>query len=492
MGDTRASSYPYVGDTVDESFPAHSYAPQPELPSSYSSHAGKQQINSTAQSSHHYFPSERMTDDRLQQDGQIQSSSRNMPARHPIEGRILQEEKHSHPSSDKELAFAHDPTSEKELAYAHDPIDVELLQEAQDKHISSEKEPASAHGPSSEKMLASDHGPSSEKILASENDQDQLLDQHFSWIPPNPPQPYQTGHLARPILIPQDIPGIQQSFSRAWAPDLANHHVRPEEFLQFIDHLNVCKAASPPFQVLNLAGTVLGFTPIPAAGLVGLGVSALSVGGNIATARVRIARYLARANKDYFEPRGLHARIAKQNVIPEITRQPANAPMLANFEGVDPGNAPPLRERRLMALGDSIARLEFVGLGAPKKEGNMLDKLSAKMLAHKTERKQHKSDKDVHKERKKIQEEMEKLDEEARKAEREANKKMRKNPEKADRKYREEMTKIDEKRREEQDKYREKVSDGGKDEDKSARKFLWIVVQDLQDVRDSEGTVQGL
>lgn len=41
---------------------------------------------------------------------------------------------------------------------------------------------------------------------------------------------------------------------------LAEQDVRAEDFLQFVDHLNLCKAASPPFQVLNLAGTVLGFT----------------------------------------------------------------------------------------------------------------------------------------------------------------------------------------------------------------------------------------
>ena len=191
-------------------------------------------------------------------------------------------------------------------------------------------------------------------------------------------------------------------------------------------------------------------------------------------------------------PRGLYVSIAKQNAIPRITKQPADAPMLTGVGGVDPANAPPLRERRLMALGDSIAHLELAGLDAPKQEGNMLDKLSAKMLAHRTERKQYKSEKDARKEREKMQEEMEKLDEDVKKAERKANKEMRKKPGKADRKYREEMMKIDEKRREEQDKYREKVADGGKDEEKSARKLLWIVVQNSRDVRDSDDNVQGI
>ena len=61
------------------------------------------------------------------------------------------------------------------------------------------------------------------------------------------------------MVIPQTAPGIQSPFSRAWAPILATHGVKPQEFLQFIDHLNVCKAASPPLQLLNLAGTIVGF-----------------------------------------------------------------------------------------------------------------------------------------------------------------------------------------------------------------------------------------
>lgn len=56
------------------------------------------------------------------------------------------------------------------------------------------------------------------------------------------------------------MPSIQQPFSRAWASILMTHGVRKEDLLQFIDHLNVCKAASPPLQVVQLAGMVVGFT----------------------------------------------------------------------------------------------------------------------------------------------------------------------------------------------------------------------------------------
>lgn len=65
--------------------------------------------------------------------------------------------------------------------------------------------------------------------------------------------------LPVPVCIPQIGPDMRASFTRCWAPILETHDVRIEELCQFIDHLNVCKAASPPLQILNLAGTVTGF-----------------------------------------------------------------------------------------------------------------------------------------------------------------------------------------------------------------------------------------
>lgn len=124
----------------------------------------------------------------------------------------------------------------------------------------------------------------------------------------------------------------------------------------------------------------------------------------------------------------------------------------------------------------------------------MLDKFSAKMSAHKQERATRKHGKDGPKERGKMEKEMEKLEHEAMKVQREAEKDMRKKPEdmrKIERKRIEEMEKIEEKRAEEQGKYREKVGVGAKDEGKAARKFLWVVVQGLDDVKRSEEAASG-
>jgi len=68
--------------------------------------------------------------------------------------------------------------------------------------------------------------------------------------------------MQRPVVIPQTAPTLVSLFQRAWAPDLAAHDVPMEEWLEFVDHLNVCKAGTPPLQVLNLAGTAVGFVSV--------------------------------------------------------------------------------------------------------------------------------------------------------------------------------------------------------------------------------------
>lgn len=60
-----------------------------------------------------------------------------------------------------------------------------------------------------------------------------------------------------------------------------------------------------------------------------MGTSVAAGAGSYAVARVRITRYLERANTEYFHPRGLLASIAKQNTLPQLIHQSENAPLLA-------------------------------------------------------------------------------------------------------------------------------------------------------------------
>lgn len=363
------------------------------------------------------------------------------------------------------ISYYHDQSSNQERFNGHgsnghqmDPTDAEMLAEAQQ------------------------HAQQSPQNQESDHHEEAVLDESLSWIA-NANRQQRTGvhaPLALPVVIPQTAPGIQSSFSRAWAPVLAEHDVRPEDFLQFMDHLNVCKAASPPFQVLNVAGTVLGFTPIPFAPLVGLGTQVAAGAGSYATARVRITRYLERANKEYFVPRGLLARIPKQNVLPQIVGQPENAPLLAPLpRHANYGNMsvtpPSLRDRRLQALGSHIARIEFCDLPARQEEHNMLDKLSAAMTARKTKKQEEK----IVKESMKNQEEESK--EKAKLMKEEA--KIRQKMEKARSKGSGTHAKMEQEMMEAREKYEEKAGEGGElgeKELKAARKFMFVVVQDAQ------------
>ena len=178
--------------------------------------------------------------------------------------------------------------------------------------------------------------------------------------------------------------------------------------------------------------------PIPFAFAVSMGVHAAAIGGMVTVARVRIHKYLETVNKEYFNPRGLQVRIAKQQIIPAITHQPTDYPLLTPPTNVQstgygpPQNPTDLRDRRLNALKDFIAPLEFHDLPPSQVEHNVLDRLSAKMAARQQQK---------------------------------AAKKALKKQEKAEEKGR--------------------VAEYASDEQKQANKFLWVVVQDLEPTETS-------
>lgn len=137
----------------------------------------------------------------------------------------------------------------------------------------------------------------------------------------------------------------------------------------------------------------------------------------MAVARVRITRYLERVNKEYFVPRGLQARIAKQNSLPQILGQPPDAPLLAPFPSVTEGSSfPSLRDRRMQALSDYIAPIGYLGNSELSEEGNWLDKVSAKMSARTAQKSEAKMNKDHIKAMKDGSKEEAKMEEKIRKA----------------------------------------------------------------------------
>ncbi|KAK5118720.1 hypothetical protein LTR85_007926 [Meristemomyces frigidus] len=180
--------------------------------------------------------------------------------------------------------------------------------------------------------------------------------------------------LRRPVVIPQVEAGAGMPFTRAYAPALAEHGVSMDEFVSFVDNLNVMLASSPPLQVLDLAGGIVGFVPLQTAQLVGLGIAA---SGNVAVMMTRGSQFMKRVNSNFFDRRGLKVELAASEAVKAGAGVRPGAPLAAPVEqsegssGVGP---------KMATLQDFVEPLTFVvpPASAPT---NVLGPLSAKQQA---------------------------------------------------------------------------------------------------------------
>lgn len=67
--------------------------------------------------------------------------------------------------------------------------------------------------------------------------------------------------LSRPVCVPQVDASFDSPFVRAYTPALAQSGITLEEWLVFSDGLNLAMIGSPPLQVVNKIGMVIGFVP---------------------------------------------------------------------------------------------------------------------------------------------------------------------------------------------------------------------------------------
>lgn len=309
---------------------------------------------------------------------------------------------------------------------------------------------------------------------------------------PTPDPSSRSSRLPKPIAIPATTAKVGSPFLRAYAPCLANHALPAEVFIRFIDDLNRVAVASPPLQVLGLAGTVVGFVPMPITQIVGNAVAFASQAGTVAVSKGRTELYLRDANKDIFAPRGLKVEIAKLEAIAKIASIPLldssgkinkQSRLLADLE-VEELHTMSGQERRLRALSPYIAPLEVTPLPTIQRQGNPLSRLNQAA----SERQRHRGERKLIEGREKSQA---KVNKESNKAEREYAKEMGKldrdedkvRREKDGRKLEKELEKIDKDRRKVEKDYEK---DAGKalkedEEEKAFRKILWLVIRDLED-----------
>lgn len=91
---------------------------------------------------------------------------------------------------------------------------------------------------------------------------DEILDQALEFAAHPPPAYTSIPRLTRPVVVPQISNGIGMPYSRAWAPALLDHGISMEEFVEFIDNLNIVSTGSPPLKVIDAVGGMLGWCRI--------------------------------------------------------------------------------------------------------------------------------------------------------------------------------------------------------------------------------------
>lgn len=307
-------------------------------------------------------------------------------------------------------------------------------------------------------------------------------------------------HLPKPIAIPANSAAIGSPFMRAYPPWLTSYGVDRITFLGFLDDLNRCAVASPPVQILGLAGNIVSFVPSHIAQIVGSSVNVAADLATVGISKGRVEMCLRAANSQIFVPRGLKAEVARLDAVAKIARMPIldpatgkidkSAPVLAPLEvpSQDGLQSISSHQRTLDALGTWIAPLDVAPLPEIKKSDNILGKLHTAASERQRKKEEKKVLKDRGKTRKHYErdsrEATEEFEKEMRKLEKEETKVRSK--ESAE-KLQKQLARIERKREKlarELEKETAKVEeDKMKDdkEEKGVRKILWLLIRNIDD-----------
>ena len=318
-------------------------------------------------------------------------------------------------------------------------------------------------------------------------DDEQFLDQALrftSGISPGP-SVSATSPLQSPVAIPQTAPGIGIPFARAYAPALMSHGISASTFVTFIDNLNVVATGSPPLQILDMAGGLVGMVPVHWFGLAGNLTQLVAKVGKAAVSKGRTEAYMKRTNSELFAPRGLQVRIASTAAMAEVLRvnveELAIPPLTLETKDIS------IMDRRLHALQGYISPLTFE-VPPPTEQTTALAKMSDKQVKFQ----QKQMEKKTMKGRRKALENLPgsgetKVEKEERKINQEAEEDMRKAmQEDSPRKREKEMAKVEKDRQKELRKLNKDRGKNSKDlvkddkEIKAGRKVLWILVTSLE------------
>ncbi|KAI5121179.1 hypothetical protein M0805_005980 [Coniferiporia weirii] len=160
-----------------------------------------------------------------------------------------------------------------------------------------------------------------EEISEYSNEDAEALFSGFRRVPSEGIQP-----LAVPLCIPQTTPGATTLFTRAYSPELQASGIEMDDWIKFIDALNLAHTASPPLRVVDMAGMVIGLVPYHWAMIASTCLQVVAKTGIHIISKSLTDRLLRRANAEYFAPRGLRVRICKNAAMRQIIGLDAPTP----------------------------------------------------------------------------------------------------------------------------------------------------------------------
>lgn len=148
----------------------------------------------------------------------------------------------------------------------------------------------------------------------------------------------------------------------------------------------------------------IGFIPHHWAQAAGAGVQVAAGVGAAAVSVLRTKKFLAQSNEQYFAPRGLKVSLKKDQEVASIVGFPYDQRVLVPAD-IGPNPIITMRDRRMAALAPYIAPLT-TDVPPPTKQRNILDKIAAKQLENKAEKKE----KVLRKKQQKAQQKMESME----------------------------------------------------------------------------------
>ncbi|KAK4690183.1 hypothetical protein P7C71_g6538, partial [Lecanoromycetidae sp. Uapishka_2] len=154
--------------------------------------------------------------------------------------------------------------------------------------------------------------PSSTVLDEPKDDQEKpdvrKLIQKFLTAHPPPSSGPPTNPLPCPVIIPQRRPHSKsRGFVQAYAPVLENCGIDQATFMDFLSTFHKASQASPVFEVIFVAGHLMGYVPSVAAMAVSMSVQAAAGAAIVTHSRYRTNDFLTAINNHFLHPRGLHA-----------------------------------------------------------------------------------------------------------------------------------------------------------------------------------------